>query len=84
MASKGSIYVVTMYRWADVDCHSYVLGVFDKKKAAIDAGEAERVNRGGTKYYPMCLEFSKFGARMEDGKLIVELPTHPFMEKEKC
>ncbi len=74
MAAKGYIYVVTMYRWADTDCHSYVLGVFNKKKAAIDAGEAERAYRGGTKYYPQCLEFAGFGKRMEDAKVIVDLP----------
>lgn len=83
MASKNNIYVVTMYKWANTGCHSYVLGVWNKKQAAIDAGEKERINRGGTKYYPMCLEFEKFGVPMEDVRIIVDLPEHPFMVKSR-
>ena len=39
MASKGKLYIVTMYRWGDRSDHSYVLGVFRKKHRAIKAGE---------------------------------------------
>jgi hypothetical protein len=55
MASKGKLYVVTMYRWGDREKHSYVLGVFSKKHRAIQEGDAETEWRGG-KYYPEVLE----------------------------
>ena len=80
MATKGNIYVVTMYRWADVNCHSYVHGVFGKKEQSIKEGESERIYRGGTKYYPKILEFTGYG---RDGKVILDLPDYPFMRKEQ-
>ena len=51
------LYVVTMYRYADKESHSYVIGVFTDKKVAIKAAEAEKQYRGGNKYYPEILEF---------------------------
>ena len=55
MSSKNDLYVVTMYRWGDRDGHSYVLGVYTKKNAAINAAESEAEYRGG-KYAPEVLE----------------------------
>lgn len=48
-------YVVTMYRWGDRECHSYVLGVFSKKTRAEKAAKREEEYRGG-KYSPECIE----------------------------
>lgn len=45
------VYTVVMYRYGTLDAHNYLLGVFDKKQAAINAGEEERKNRGN-KYLP--------------------------------
>lgn len=50
------VYVVTMYRWGDRECHSYVLGVFSTKTKACKAAQAEKDFRGGNKYYPEVLE----------------------------
>lgn len=44
---KQVIYCVTSYRWADNENHSYVLGLFTKKHAAIKAAEQEEDHRGG-------------------------------------
>jgi hypothetical protein len=54
---KDKLYVVTMYRFANRENHSYVLGAFTKKPAAKQAAEAERLYRGGNKYFPEILEF---------------------------
>ena len=53
--NKGVLYIVTMYRWGDRDGHSYVLGIYTKKNAAIKAAECESEYRGG-KYAPEVLE----------------------------
>ena len=42
-----TIYVVTMYRFGDMEKHSYVQGVFTKKAQAQKAGIAEEYYRGG-------------------------------------
>lgn len=44
---KGCNYVVTAYRFGDHECHSYVVGVFLKKLAAMKAAEKEEEYRGG-------------------------------------
>lgn len=54
---KEKIYVVTMYRFADRERHSYVIGAFTKKHAAKQAAEVEKECRGGNKYFPEILEF---------------------------
>lgn len=54
----AKIYVVTMYRWADREKHSYVLGVFSTRLKAFKAGDKERIYRGCTKYFPEVLEYS--------------------------
>lgn len=55
MASKKEIYVTTMYRWGDYECHSYFLGVYNKKHMAIEEGKKEQEWRGG-KYSPEVVE----------------------------
>ncbi len=54
---KNYCYVVTMYRFADKERHSYVLGIYDDEKKARKAADKEQVNRGGNKYWPEILIF---------------------------
>jgi hypothetical protein len=56
MKKQKFMYVVTMYRWGSREAHSYVLGVFQKKYAAIKAGISEYDYRGCGKYEPEILE----------------------------
>lgn len=58
MIKNNTVYVVTMYRWGDRECHSYVLGVFSTKTKATKAGDIEQEYRGGNKYYPEILEIA--------------------------
>lgn len=46
------VYVVTMYRFADREKHSYVLGVFDDEMLALKEAEKEQIYRGCNKYFP--------------------------------
>lgn len=54
--TKQKYYIVTAYRWGDRECHSYVIGLFDKKHAAIEAAKAEEDWRG-RKYECQVREF---------------------------
>ena len=45
MANK--IYTVTAFRWGDTENHSYIVGVYPKKQAAINAANDEAQWRGG-------------------------------------
>ena len=49
--NPSEVYVVTMYRFGDIENHSYILGVFSLKEKAELAGEIEEAWRGG-KYKP--------------------------------
>lgn len=44
---SNEIYVVIAYRWGDRENHSYTLGVFGKKQAAITCAESHTTYRGG-------------------------------------
>lgn len=44
---KTIIYVVTAYRYGNREKHSYVIGAFSKKAAAIKAAESHTDYRGG-------------------------------------
>ncbi len=44
---KKELYVVEMLRWGDRENHSYVLGVYDTKTKAENAGKFEENYRGG-------------------------------------
>ena len=48
--------VVIMYRYGNLENHSYLLGVYDTIGIAILEGEKEYVYRGCGKYYPHVLE----------------------------
>ena len=54
---KPTIYTVHAYRWGDRGCHSYTVGVFGKKHAALKAAETEEDYRGG-KYECEVLEWT--------------------------
>ena len=55
------LYVVTMYRFADREKHSYVLGVFDDEMLALKEAEKEQIYRGGNKYYPEVIKYELNG-----------------------
>lgn len=44
---KKEIYIVTAYRWGDRSAHSYPIGVFSKKHAAIKCADDHTKYRGG-------------------------------------
>lgn len=75
---KRNTYTVHAYRWGDRELHSYLVGVYSKKHAALNAAEAETEWRGG-KYECEVLEWLPDG-KNEDGspgmpsKVIKALP----------
>lgn len=75
------VYVVTMYRWGDRENHSYVHGVFSKKKKALDEAQAEKEYRGGNKYYPEVLEMDLNDPQYK--KTVLELEANPDFTKKK-
>lgn len=52
---KPTVYTVHAYRWGDRDCHSYSVGVYSKKHAALKAAQTESDYRG-SKYECEVLE----------------------------
>ena len=54
---KERIYIVTMYRYANKERHSYVLGGFNTIEKATTEAEIEKLNRGGNKYFPEIKSF---------------------------
>lgn len=75
--AKQIVYTVHAYRWGDRELHSYTVGVYSKKAAALKAADAETEYRGG-KYECEVIEFEvdNGGAGRIDnpGKTIKELP----------
>lgn len=75
---KQTVYTVHAYRWGDRELHSYTVGVYPKKHAALKAAEVEASWRGG-KYECEVLEWS-LGVGMEGehgegkAKVILALP----------
>lgn len=47
MAYKNEIYIVVAYRWGERSNHSYTVGAFTKKQAAINCAESHANYRGG-------------------------------------
>lgn len=54
--SKPVVYTVHACRWGDRETHSYIVGVYFKKHAALKAAETEENYRGG-KYECEVLEW---------------------------
>lgn len=44
---KRTVYVVIARRWGDPESHAYLVGVYEKKHAALEAAEKEADWRGG-------------------------------------
>jgi len=65
------VYVVVMYRWGDRQKHSYVLGVWTRREAALKSADDEEVYRGG-KYEA---EVLRFPLNSRDGwRIVKKLP----------
>ena len=64
---KQTVYTVRACRWGDRETHSYVVGVYAKKHAALKAAETEKEWRGG-KYECEILEWA-LGEGMEGRNL---------------
>ena len=54
---KPTVYTVHAYRWGDHERHSYIVGVYAKKHAALKAADVEENYRGG-KYICEVLEWT--------------------------
>lgn len=77
-------YVVTAYRWADRDNHSYVVGVASTPEGAIRLAHQEQRDRGG-KYWCEALEILVDDPR-EQSRLLDQPPAviHPLPERGAC
>lgn len=64
MASKGKIYAVMAVRYGDKSCHHYLVGIYNKKHAAILAAEEEENERGGK--YSCDVYETDFGEKIPD------------------
>mgnify|MGYP003439954327 CR=1 FL=1 len=53
----GIVYTVHAYRFGDAERHSYIVGVYSKKHAALKVAQTEQDYRGG-KYLCEVLEWS--------------------------
>lgn len=67
--SDKTVYTVAAYRWGERDNHSYIVGVYSKKAAALKAAQAEQDYRGGNKYACEVLEWT-----LDEG---IEEDAHP-------
>lgn len=75
---EPTVYTVHAYRWGEPDNHSYIVGVYPKKHAALKAADTEEEYRGGNKYACEVLEWA-LGAGIEGdanppAKVIKPLP----------
>ena len=77
---KQTVYTVHAYRWGDRERHSYTVGVYSKKHAALKAAETEEEWRGG-KYRCEVLEWTlDQGSEVSSKhhhKTILALPDEP-------
>ena len=78
---KKMLYAVTMYRWGDRECHSYLLGVYSTKAKAEKAGQKEKEYRGGSKYYPECIEVPLDAEYGSGFKTIIALEHNHYMAR---
>lgn len=78
---KKTVFTVAAYRFGDREKHSYILGVYEKKHAALKAAENESADRGN-KYQCEVLEFQLNAPMDEYGKVILALVPSPFLDIE--
>ena len=67
------VYVTTMYRWGDKECHSYVIYAGESYNKAMFLGNEER-NTRGNKYFPEVIE-------IEDGTKITIVTHFPMVQE---
>lgn len=79
--SKKEVYVVTMYRWANRENHSYVLGVWNKKFQAMKAATEEEQRRGG-KYTAEIIEANLDVAILDEANNRYTLSGSPTIGRE--
>lgn len=65
------MYVVIAYRWGERGNHSYTLGIFDKKMAAIKCAESHTKYRGGK--YGCVVEAFNLNEYIEDENPMKEI-----------
>jgi len=75
---KQTVYTVHACRWGDTETHSYIVGVYAEKQAALNAAIMEEEYRGG-KYECEVLEWvmnvGRAGNHNVRPKVIKPLPT---------
>lgn len=73
----NTVYAVHAFRWGSNENHSYILGIYTKKAAALKAAEAELEYRGGK--YSCRVEEWVLGHLRHDGepKIILREEAHP-------
>lgn len=82
---KITVYTVHAYRFGDRERHSYTVGVYPKKHAALKAADTEEEYRGDNKYACEVLEWT-LGEGIEGGnrelprKIIRALPVPNLLE----
>lgn len=74
---KQIVYTVHAYRWGDRELHSYIVGVYAKKHAAIKAADHETEYRGG-KYECEIIEWELGGKEI---KTVRHLPSINTLER---
>lgn len=83
---KKTVYTVHAYRWGDRECHSYSVGVYSEKHAALTAAQTEWDYRGG-KYECEVLEWTLdngIAGRHSDGpKVVKPLPPMNTLKAEQ-
>ena len=81
---KPTVYTVHAYRYGDRKQHSYPIGVFPKKHAAIKAAEEEEAYRGG-KYgcevVESVLGVGSHAGNINAAKVVREAPVTPGFER---
>ena len=73
---KGIVWTVHAKRWGDEEAHNYIVGVYDKKQAALAAAETEEQYRGG-KYGCEVVEWTLnkgIAGRLVDDGFVVRTP----------
>lgn len=86
---KQNVYVVHAFRWGDTNEHGYVVGVYARKKQALDAAKVEEEYRGGGKYLCEVTEWvigegiaGKYDAKAKVVKSLPEIPLQNWIDKK--
>ena len=74
-----NVYVVTMYRFASRESHSYVIGVYSTLAKAKRSAKRERMYRGDNKYFEEIVEMQVDDMRKRE----TVLPLSKWTEEKK-